>query len=220
MVTQQKILELPTIERLKKLTQSLALLDSILCFDEGLRYNKFCQKWGEHEMLASMSNGSGDEYFIVFNKVGSILLGFSHESPMNLCHETSSLIWPGIFDFVPREFQLIIQEPAFCCDNKTFCIWQCISNSLGWQVGDISYPNNDPNADGSTELLFLLDGNPETYRYWAEEYYECKLSPTAINHIYQHRPLTEEIVQLLNPAQRVKNLLLDIEEIGYLTPNF
>jgi len=40
-----------------------------------------------------------------------------------------------------------------------------------WSVGNIAYPEG-ADLDGFDQLLVMLDGKPETYRKFAEEYYE------------------------------------------------
>ena len=49
-------------------------------------------------------------------------------------------------------------------------------------------------ADGSADILSMLDGVPDTYGAWALEYYERDLPLKAIESVYQHRALTEELV--------------------------
>lgn len=74
MVLEAKLKSLPDIEDLRKLTQSLAMLDAIMSPEWEYRYYSFNSKWGEGEMMASMRNGSGDEYFILFDSHGAIKL--------------------------------------------------------------------------------------------------------------------------------------------------
>ena len=53
---------------LEKLTQSIAMLEAIVSPEWEYRYFSFNRLWDESkgERMASMRNGSGDEYFIVF----------------------------------------------------------------------------------------------------------------------------------------------------------
>jgi hypothetical protein len=84
----------------------------------------------------------------------------------------------------------------------------------GWSIGNIAYPKGaDP--DGAEQLLVMLDGKPETYRQFAEEYYERDIPLFAIESIYNHQPLTEEIIASLNPDVSFGDLEADIESIGY-----
>ena len=115
---------------------------------------------------------------------------------------------------MPPEFQNFLSEPAFSIEDSTFCIWRRFSDS-SWQVGTITYPSDDPDADGSGWLLSILDGDPSSYKEFAEDYYEQTVDLEVVKAIYEHRPLTEEIVRELNPEISLKDLKVDVEEIGY-----
>jgi hypothetical protein len=177
------------------------------------RYYSFNSKWGEGEMMASMRDGSGDEYFILFNPHGAIMKGFAHESPMSPYAIESGKPWAGVFDSVPDEFKGFLSEPAFSIEDTTFCIWRKYTDS-SWQVGSIDYPEGD-NPDGSEDLLCILDNQPSTYKEFAEEYYEREIDLSAVEQIYQHKALTPEIVAALNVDVSLGALKSDIEEIGY-----
>ena len=163
--------------------------------------------------MASMRNGSGDEYFILFNSEGAIIKGFAHESPMSPWASETEQVWPGVLDQVPSEFRAFLTEPAFSMEATTFCIWRR-SVDESWQSGHIQYPEGD-NSDGSEELLSILDGYPKTYQDFAEEYYERDVDLGSITAIYDHRPLTLEIAKGLNPDVSLKALTSDMAEIGY-----
>ncbi|MCI0488117.1 MAG: hypothetical protein L0229_16130 [Blastocatellia bacterium] len=204
---------LPNIDSLKKVSRSLAMLDAILSPEWEYRYFSFNSHWGPNEMMASMRNGCGDEYFILFNPVGAILKGFAHESVMSPYANESGKPWPGVVDEVPNEFQHFLKEPAFSINDVTFCIWRKYGERR-WQTGNIDYPEGD-DPDGSEELLFALDSNPSTYQEFAQEYFERDIDLSAIEHVYRHKPLTEEIIKALNADILPQALKADIDEIDY-----
>ncbi len=41
------------------------------------------------------------------------------------------------------------------------------------------------------------------------------MNPTAVAHVYGHRPLTAELAFLLNPEVSIADLRADVLEIGY-----
>jgi hypothetical protein len=213
MVSQKRLAALPDIESLKKLSQSLAMLDAIMSPEWESRYYSFNSKWGAGEMVASMRDDSGDEYFILFNCYGAIMKGFAHESPMSPYATESGKPLAGVLDDVPDEFKDFLSEPAFSIKDTTFCVWRKYTDS-SWQVGRIDYPEGD-DPDGSEELLSILDGQPSSYKGFAEEYYEREVELSAVGHVYQHKPLTSEIVAALNADISLGELKADIEEIGY-----
>jgi len=213
MVTKNRLATIPNVETLKKLCQSLATLDAIISPEWDYRYYSFNSKWAEGEMMASMRNGSGDEYFILFNSQGAIMKGFGHESSMSPWATESGQVWPGVLDEVPGEFQEFLTEPAFSMGETTFCIWRRKVDP-SWQVGEIEYPEGyDP--DGSEDLLFILDGEPSTYREFAEQYYERPVDLSAVIHVYEQKPLTTEILEVLNAEVSREDLKSDLAQIGY-----
>ncbi len=204
---------LPDVEALKKISQSLAMLDAIISPNWEHRYYSFNSKWGENEMMASMRDGSGDDYFILFNSYGAIIKGFAHESSMSPYGNEPIKVWKGILENVPIEFKDFLSEPAFSIESTTFCIWRKFSDS-SWQIGEIDYPNeNDP--DGMDDLLIILNNNPSTYKKWADYYFEKEVSLLSVEHLYQQKPLTKELLKNLNKDILIKDLQEDIEEIGY-----
>ena len=207
---------LPDIGSLKALMQSLAVLDSIMSPDEwDMRYFSFDAKWGGGQEMGSMRNGSGDELFAFFNRSGCLLKGFVHESPMSPYRDNPPSIWPGLLEDVPNSFSAALVEPAFSMSDITFCIWR-LHDEKKWSTGQIKFPRStDP--DGSGYLLGFLDGKPKTYKTFAEDYYETELPIDSIQHIYQHLPLTAEIVESLNPDATLRTIAKDLKEIGYVT---
>jgi hypothetical protein len=72
----------PGVEKLRRVMESLAMLDAILCSDETVRTYRFDKGWGPGEALGSMNNGQGDTFFAVFSAVGCWLKGFAHEAAL------------------------------------------------------------------------------------------------------------------------------------------
>lgn len=197
------------------------MLDAILCDDWEGRYYSFNAHWAKGQMLGSMRNGSGDECFAAFNQAGCFLKGFAHEAPMSPHRSSPPKVHPGVLDEVPPDFADFCREPAFDLENTTFCIWRK-HDDKAWHRGPVSYPSG-PDPDGSEELLAILDNNPSTYTAWAEDYYaedwdeDRHLEVVKVARIYQHEPLTKELVIAINPDRRLGDLTKDIREIGYPT---
>jgi hypothetical protein len=217
MISTRNLTELPTIDILRKLTQSLAMLDAILMRDWDYRYYSFSSKWAENEQMASMQNGQGDGWYLGFGLPGAFLKGFDHESEMSPWNMEIPKVWPGVLDQIPEVLKSFATEPAFSMQDTTFCIWREVQD-LQWHAGKISFPaSNDP--DGSKWMLSILDGNPSSYKVWAEDYYEFPVSLQAVQRIYGHAPLTPELVHELNATVELESLLADAAEIGYPLAN-
>ena len=214
MPSKETLLSLPEVEVLRKLSQSIAMLEAILNPEQDSRYYKFDSKWREGKMMASMSNGSGDEYFILFNAAGAVFKGFDHESTMSPYTNIELNVWPGVLEEVPPEFLQSLLDPAFAIEDIRFCIWRRYMES-SWRCGTINYPEENEDSDGSAWLLSLMDGDLTKFCNFVEEYYERSVDIEAVRHVYAYRPLTTEIVTKLNADMSLTALQQDIDQIGY-----
>ncbi|MEU8674586.1 hypothetical protein [Streptomyces sp. NPDC048560] len=212
---------MPGISALSDLCRAMAMLDAILCREWADRWHSYDAQWsasGEQPLeVASMRNGSGDEYSIVFSPDGVYARGFDHESPMS--PYVDDVLWPGVLDDVPAVFQRFVEEPSFGDESGvplvTACLWRETSDSA-WRTGDIDLPEEGEGADGADYLFQLLvAGTPEAYLEWAEDYYEITLDPAAVRHVYDLRPLTADVVAALNPEIALDDLADDVKETGY-----
>jgi hypothetical protein len=104
---------LPDIDGLKRLMQSMALLDAILSPEWEFRCYSFNARWAEGEQMGSMRSGSGDDLFALFNDDGCFLKGFDHESPMSPYGRPSHEVWPGVLDSVPVVLVRGLNETPF-----------------------------------------------------------------------------------------------------------
>lgn len=212
---------LPSPPRLRQLTQSIALLDEILCEDWEFRYYSFDPAWGEDGEMASMRNGSGDQWFLWFGDPGLVLLGFDHEaSPMTPWARDDRSLWPGLIDGFPAALRYALSEPAFDPENLTFLIWR-LAEDARYHIGPIAFPErtvvepfaSDP--DASAMLLAILDDNPSTYANWARDYYEVKVDLSSVKKVYAHQPLDRDVVRKLNPEAAFDSIVQSARAMGF-----
>jgi hypothetical protein len=180
------------------------------------RFFSFDSRWGPEEEMASMRNGSGDAYSIVFSPAGAFIRGFDHESVMSPYR--SGQTWPGLVATVPDTFASSLNEPAFSHKDgvleATVCLWRQHDDDR-WHTGDIELPAGD-DPDGANWLFeALLDETGMAYRSFAEEYYETSVHAETVAEIFALGPLTDDLVQRLNPDATVADLAEDLAEIGY-----
>jgi hypothetical protein len=216
-ISTRDLSQLPSIDRLEKLAQSIAMLDAIVSPDWEYRYFSFNAAWDTSlkERMASMRNGSGDEYFLIFSPHGAILKGFDHEAPMSPWKREPVAVWPGVLDGVPDAFASFLAEPAFSMGDCTFCIWREPSDEH-WQHGPVTFPESDTDdPDGSKGLLCMFDAKPETYVDFAAEYFEKTLDIGAVRKIYAHETLTPLLATELNPQASWECAAKDAGEIHY-----
>ncbi|MGW8673041.1 hypothetical protein [Streptomyces niveus] len=211
---------LPAIPVLREHCRSLAVLDLVLNPGGVEPYYSFAPRWSAREEASLMSNGSGDEFHIVFSPAGAYIRGFDHESPMSPFGESDGP-WPGVVDSVPEVFRHLVDEPAFSADDLP-CLTACLWRETGgdrWLAGDIDFPEvpegrSDP--DGSGWLFRLLvDRAPEAYQRFAEDHYETAVDIGAVRHIYAGRPLTPAVVSALNPSAPAAEVAHEAAATGY-----
>lgn len=207
---------LPAPDVLRDHCRALAVLDAILCPEWPDRYFSFDAAWAPTEQLATMRNGSGDEYTVTFTPAGAYLRGFDHESPMSPYAEDR--VWPGILEDVPSPLRACAEEPAFTDDDiptVTAALWRLVTDDH-WHTGTIDFPPGHPDPDGADWLFrSLTDRSAEAYVEFATDYYEMPVDPAAVRHILGLRPLTTEVIRTLNPDLTLADLTDDLAEIGY-----
>lgn len=209
---------LPAIPELRALCRALAALDVVLSPDDE-RYHLYDTAWAPGEELASMYDGAGNEYSVVFTAAGAYVRGFDHESPMSPYATDDNEPWPGVLDTVPGVFRECVEEPAFSDETDTPCVTVCLWRQHGdtvWRHGDIAFPDGDQNADGADWLFALLtDRKPEAFQEWAQDYYEQPVDLEAVRHVYAGQPLTEAVVTTLNPATTLAAVADLVVAAGY-----
>lgn len=202
--------KIPGIEPLRRLTQSLAMLDAIICPEWESRYYSYNSKWGESSEMASMRNGSGDDWFLLFDRHGAALKGLAHEYAL----AGDASFAQRIQQIVPPVFEEFLKEPAFTMSRATFCLWHQYSDAK-WNVVSPVDGVISPDRDGSDWMIGIFDGEPEYYRDWAVEYYEVEIPLAAVQAIYRHERLTQQLITSLNPDISLIDIQGDMAEIGY-----
>lgn len=188
---------LPNIGTCKKIFQSVATLDTILSPEWEYRYYSFNSVWNKDEMMASMRDGQGSNFFALFNNSGLMIKGFDNYLGRKSVDE--------VYRKVPLELKNFLQEPAFTIDLVTFCVW---NTNKHW-VSSINY------QPAELDLLKVLTFGPEGYWEWAKNYYEIEIPLIDICNIFKFEPLTQEAVRRINPNAELTDIVEDIKEINY-----
>jgi hypothetical protein len=204
---------LPPPHVLKRVMQSLAMLDAILEEEWACRYFSFNAHWAVETQMGSMRNGQGDDLFAVFDPAGCFMRGSDHASKMSPSLSTPPKVWPGVLEFVPEMFSISLNEPSFHMEDTTFCRWFS-ANAEGWREGAIAYPPaSDP--DGASWMLSYYQGGPARYCEFAAHYYEIDVPVDAVTSVYRHAPLSPALVKALGSQRAYEQILIDAAEIGY-----
>jgi hypothetical protein len=168
-------------------------------------------------MMASMRNGQGNNYFILFFNDGAAIKGFDIDAPIN--EVTDKDFWKNKIKQIPNQYDQFLREPAFITNEATFFIWR-LSDDFEWHTLNLGVEAKGKMAniydfDGSQNLISILCGLPKTYKRWADAYYESDFDLNIIEKIYIHEPLTKDMVKILNSDIDYEALIEDTEEIGY-----
>ncbi|MNU83362.1 hypothetical protein D3C71_730610 [compost metagenome] len=199
--------------KLKKLMKIHALLNMVLCRDEWLRYHSFFPEWKDRISMAKIDNGSGDHLFILFAPQGTIIKGFDHESELSPYARDEHEIWPGIYEGVPKELFLLLEDEAIKNEDVTFCIWRK-NYDLEWQKGEVEIPDGE--EDGSDFLLGTIFQTPEDFVEFAKDYFDLTPSLDIVANIYNGIPISAEMIQMLNPDCDVEDVLQELESLHLL----
>jgi hypothetical protein len=108
---------IPPIYELRGKLQSLAMLDAIVMTDWQFRYFSFDSKWGPNEMMGSMRDGEGNEFFFLFDPHGAAGKLYSKETALGQFAASA-------LDSVPTDFSSFLNEPAFSIDLATCYVWR------------------------------------------------------------------------------------------------
>jgi hypothetical protein len=193
------MITIPKPEILKRISQSIAMLDAVMMQEWELRYFSFNATWSPPNQMASMRNGSGDHYFILFTPHGAALKGF--------CRDVGSK--PNCYEGLPQVFENpFLKEPAFVTAEVSFACWN---------TGDqwVIRPAAALDVAHCADTLLNVTRGPEEYQKWAEGYYERQIPLSIVRSVYNHDALTERILAELNPDLDQKQFAADLKEIGY-----
>ncbi|GEM_PF-1360023 len=189
---------LPAPRDLERVCKGVAALDAMLSEEWQDRYYSFDHAWStkSKQRMASMRNGSGDEWFIVFEPVGVFLKAFWHEHPL----EVVSKIYSGL----PTKLLPQLKEPAFSMEDVTFGGWH---DGTSWTLRG--------NAKPMKEQFEILTGDPEKYRAYAADYFEVDVPLDAIAHILAGKKLDAKLVKRITTERTLADLKDDLAEIAY-----
>src|SRR6478609_7516302 len=198
-MTMADLLErLPSPDRLRELSVTLAILDVAMTPELGPddRYFRFHPRGPSGVALASMDDGSGDQYYIAFTQDAVFGWGFAHEYPMNPFTRTPVAVWPGLLDGMPAQFEPLTRDARFQLSDTfmaTAAFWS--EGGQPWRTGSAIPSDGEADPDGAEELFgLILDDNPEAFARFTQDYFEISPDVAAISAIYKSERLDPAIL--------------------------
>ncbi len=174
------------------------------------RYYSFNGSWSPGEEMASMRNGSGDDWFILFGPFGAGIKGLAHETTL----AGDMALLAEIPRQIPSSFSSFLNEPAFDWKWLSYCYWRGVDDSA-WHRVVHPEPQRAQADDGSEEFLALLIEPPAAYVDFAHWYYELDVPIAAVEAVYANASLTPSLVSALNSKVTLERVRADATEIGY-----
>src|SRR5438874_6827502 len=107
--------DLPAVGVLRRRLQSLAMLDAILMADWELRFFSFDSTWDMEEMMGSMRDGEGNEFYFLFS--AARVIGKVYCKTERAIEDSKRTLLAR----VPAEFSRFLKEPAFDLERATCC---------------------------------------------------------------------------------------------------
>jgi hypothetical protein len=207
------MMPLPSIDKLIGRCRALAALDLILSPNWQGRFYSFNSQWSADEQMASMSDGCGDEWWIVFHRDGwAALKGLGHETPAWSRHGRA--LSSALQLSFPSDMIGFSTEPAFCWDATSFAYFHAVG-AVGWtRVNDLTgFGAEDA---GDTRLLEHVVGTPSDYANFATDYYVTEVAEHLVAGVFALQPITAAIVNSLNPSTSLEDITEELYgEIQY-----
>jgi hypothetical protein len=191
-------ISLPTPKELERICKGLATLDAMLSEDWESRYYSFDRAWDvkSKQRMASMRNGSGDDWFMVFQPAGVFVKAFWHE----YAREDVATIYEDL----PVKLRPHLKQPAFSMEAVTFGGWH---DGTSWTLRGNAKPMRDD--------LAILTGSPAKYRAYAADYFEADVPVDAIAHVLAGKQLDAKLVRRITTDRTLADLADDLAGIGY-----
>lgn len=200
--------------------RAFAMLD--ICFAGYASTFSFQPEWAPATDLASMDNGSGDLFRIVFEPAGVFLYGFDHESEASPWQDDGSRRhWPNLLHGLPDSLAHWAREPAFQFMDffdATVCAWRETADDA-WRCGPVEFHGPAEDPDGA-EYLFaeLADGSAEAFALYAAHNHERRVDRVAVEPVravLDGAVLTPELAAALNPAVPFATVAKAAAAMGY-----
>ena len=207
------MLSLPPIGPLINRCKALAALDLILSPDRENRLYFFDSHWSNSEQMASMHNGNGEEWWMVFHRDGwAVLKGLDHKSPAWTIHREKLSL--ALQRSLPAEFAEVAMEPGFRWNETSFAYFHVVGARRWLRANDFTVFKREEAGDAG--LLAHLVGEPADYADFATEYYQTAVAEHLVAQIFALLPITPEVVSALNPSTTLNEISKELyQQIEY-----
>lgn len=215
MTAQDAASRLPDPTQLERVSLALAALDLVLLSDPYDRMFSYEPNWRGDTNLASMNNGAGGEYRIIFDTFGTLVMAFDHESPLSPWNTPNKELVEGLVDGIPKELTPLVTDPAFAAQESpaaevTFCAWAKTDAVDGWITGPLE------DDGGAAWLLEVVMGDAASlYTSFLNEVREPALMPEQLAPFFALEPISHALLEELGSELATKEVLAGLATLGY-----
>ncbi|NTV78935.1 MAG: hypothetical protein HGA25_07355 [Clostridiales bacterium] len=193
--------KLPDVKECKNKLKQLAAFDAVFSPEWENRYYSYDSLWYEGEEMASMRNGRGEHYFILFTDEKILMKGLERQSK---CLSMKDF---GKDMNLPEILYQFMEQVAFLPDETSFCIWK---------FGQGAWNSITKITENELKILGVLLISPEQYVQWVEDYYEITLSVEEVAALFQENVLHKKTCLQWNPHLDWDAFQKEAKEIGMI----
>jgi hypothetical protein len=164
--------------------------------------------------MASMRNGSGDEWWALFHDDGwAALKGLGHESAAWSAHRQT--LSRALQKTIPKEMESFATEESFAWDSTSFAFY-LPKGAAQWTRANDATKFAKETDTGEDDLLAHLTGTAADYAQFATDMYELDVSAQMAAHIFALKPISATTVTRINPETSLEEIEEELfEQIGY-----
>ena len=212
MISTRDLSQLPDIDALRRLMQSLAVLDAILS-----------PEWDVPVLLVQREVVEGRADGVDAERGRGRPVRPLHEGrvfhqgvrsrggDVTPYRERPKRVWPGVLDSVPKAFAKSLSQPAFSMDDTTFCVWRLKGDRRGRAVTS-EFPKGERPGRLARRCSATTTANRTTYRKHAEDYFEAEVPLKLIRACTLARTTHRGLVQAIKPEMTLADLKADLKE--------
>lgn len=206
MLSTKDLSTLPDTGRLKNFCKGLAALDIIMLEEEWsfIRHYTYNPTWRKGKEAFFATDGSDQSMIVMFAPEGYVINGVDSE-----LYDWEKKL-PNIEDLtegMPSTLQKLMNSREVKKMKSTFCVWT--EDGTTWNCNPIN------GKDASEDLLFMIDGNPQTYVEYGK-WHSADLPLEVVRQLCEGVPLAKEMILALNPKRSEwDEIKAGLDRIGY-----
>lgn len=204
--------EFPSPDRLLRLTRGMAAIEALLAeFDPDDRYFSFEPQWREGASRASMDDGSGNRYSIVFSGPDVFAAGFQHEAENSPFNVSPPAIDRRLVSGLPERLAALLPSLDFAIGNVI-----AVTVTFWWDGDAWKWALPSPDEGGFEDLFHVLLG-PVSSNFcdFAAEYYEVELDEDVVERFLANETLSAEMLSAVNADVDMDDARENLAALGY-----